>query len=81
MHSGPMQSDDNEEIRRNSTPRRVRFILLTLGIEGSNSCGQPQLRVTKSNLSLWLGTVAFCVFSLNDTPLPSLPKTHLLPVL
>ena len=31
MHSGPMQSDDDEEIRRNSTPRRVRFILLTQG--------------------------------------------------
>ena len=33
MHSGPMQNDDDEEIRRNSTLRRVRFILLTLGIE------------------------------------------------
>ena len=30
MHSGPMQSDDDEEIRRNSTLRRVRLILLTL---------------------------------------------------
>ena len=36
MHSGPMQSDDEVEIRRNSTPRRVRLILLTLGSRGSN---------------------------------------------
>ena len=30
MHSEPMHSVDDEEIRRNSTPRRVRLILLTL---------------------------------------------------
>ena len=31
MYSIPMQSDDDDEMRRNSTLRRIRLIPLTLG--------------------------------------------------